>query len=63
MTPSLKALLLFLVSRDMLHTYFGAGALAGIGYGLDQMHRPTAIVVVSSLLLAGIVYARTRGPR
>lgn len=53
----------YLFSRNMMHTYLGASSLAGIGYGLDQMHRPTAIVAVSSLVLAGIVYARTRGHR
>ena len=54
---------MFTFSRDMMHTYIGLVALGGIGYGLDQIHRPSAIVAVSALLLSGIVYARTRGAR
>ncbi len=56
----LKAMLALLLSRDALHTYVAAGSLLGIWWGLAQTSRPLASVVVSSLFLAGIIYARTR---
>lgn len=49
-----------LISRDALHTYCGAAAVYGIWWGLDQVHRPSAVIAVSALFLFGIVYARTR---
>lgn len=51
-----------LTCRDALHTYVALAAMYGIWCGLSEIHRPTAVIVVSSLLLGGVVYARTRRP-
>lgn len=53
-------ILRLLLSRDALHTYIAALSLYGVWCGLAEIHRPSAMVAVSSLLLSGVVYARTR---
>ncbi len=49
-----------LTCADALQTYVAVAAMYGIWSGLSEIHRPTALVVVSTLVLSGIVYARTR---
>lgn len=50
------------LSTNAFHSYFALGALGGIWYGLrETCGKPAAIGVVSVLVLAGVVYARTRG--
>ncbi len=61
MKRTLLALARLLLSRDALHTYAGAGSLYGIWWGMAQVHRPSAWILISSLLLCGVVYARTKG--
>lgn len=50
-----------MVGRDGFHTVFGIGSLASIGIGCWWERPSLALIVVGSLLLSGIVYARTGG--
>jgi hypothetical protein len=54
------AILRLILSRPALQAYVELCALGGIYFGLSEIHRPTAIVVVSSLVLAASVFAKTR---
>ena len=49
-----------LTRRDIAHTVIGFGALTAIGVGLWWINPSVALVAVGGVLLAGIIYSRTR---
>lgn len=54
----LATILRAILSRDAIHTYVAGGSLYGLWYGLAEIHRPTAMIVISVIFLAAVVYAR-----
>lgn len=48
------------MSVDTTHSLIAAGSLAAIGYGLWAIYAPLCPLVLGSLLLTGIIFARTR---
>jgi hypothetical protein len=50
----------WLITRDGVHTVIALGSLVAVGWGLHAIWWPLCPLVIGSLLLAAVVYARTR---
>lgn len=46
--------------RDAMHSFIATGSLIAIGYGLHGIYAPLAPLGIGSLLLYGIIHARTQ---